>query len=312
MVLASSNTSKPITSYVVTLDPDQVEHLGEWCEARGWQFYCPPYACYGYKSDGINLAVYKSGKLSIQGKKTQEFVSDVLEPEITKKFRLGFERVEHPEWFMEHAGMDESGKGDLFGPLVVACVIAGDAAVDYWLKNGLKESKSVSRDALLFKMEALVRKPEGVVIETAYTGMEKYNELYSKFGNLNELLAWLHARALSNALDRRPVAYGLLDQFSKAKLVHKHISHRQNFKLDQRVRAEEDPVVAAASIVARAEYVRRLKKLSELSGIDLPKGCGVQAKQALGAVVEKCGAASLGQFAKLHFKTVSEVCGSEG
>ena len=303
-----SNAPKPITSYVVTLDEAQVETLGEWCETHGWQFYCPQYACYGYKNDGINLVAYQSGKLSIQGKKTQEFVTDVLEPEITKKFRLGFERVDHPEWFIEHAGMDESGKGDLFGPLVTACVIANDVAVDFWLKNGLKESKAVSNDALLFKMEALVRKPEGVIIETAYMGMEKYNELYSKFGNLNELLAWLHAKALTNALDRHPVSYGLLDQFSKAKLVHKHLKDRKNFKLDQRVRAEEDPVVAAASIIARAAYVRHLKKLSELAGIELPKGCGTQAKQALAEVLQKCGTEALAKFAKLHFKTVAEVC----
>ncbi len=307
MAVILSNAPKPVTSYVITLDESQIEALGEWCETHGWQFYCPQYACYGYKSEGINLVAYQSGKLSIQGKKTQEFVTDVLEPEITKKFRLGFERLEHPEWFIEHAGMDESGKGDLFGPLVTACVIANDAAVDFWLKNGLKESKAVGRDALLFKMEALVRKPEGVVIETAYTGMEKYNELYSRFGNLNELLAWLHSRALTNALNRHPVAYGLLDQFSKAKLVHKYIKDQKNFKLDQRVRAEEDPVVAAASIIARAEYVRHLKQLSDLSGVDLPKGCGVQAKQALEAVIAKCGTDALAKFAKLHFKTVAEV-----
>ena len=303
-----SDTSKPVTSYVVVLDAAQIEALGDWCEAHGWQFYAPPYAHYGYKSDGIGLVAYQSGKLSIQGKKTQAFVTEVLEPQITKKFRLGFERVEHPEWFVEHAGMDESGKGDLFGPLVVACVIAGNSAVDYWLKNGLKESKAVNRDAALFKMEALVRKPEDVVIETAYTSMEKYNELYSKFKNLNELLAWLHSRALIKALERSPVTYGLLDQFSKAKLVHKYLTHQQNFKLDQRVRAEEDPVVAAASIIARAEYVRRLKKLSELSGIDLPKGCGPQAKKALTLFIEKHGTEALNQYTKLHFKTVTEVC----
>lgn len=301
------STPKPITSYVITLDEDQLETLGEWCEVHGWQFYCPQYACYGYKSDGINLVAYRSGKLSIQGKKTQEFVTDVLEPEITKKFRLGFERIEHPEWFIEHAGMDESGKGDLFGPLVAACVIADDTAVDFWLKNGLRESKAVGNDAQLFKMEALVRKPEGVVIETVHAGMERYNELYSKFENLNELLAWFHAKALTNALARHPVTYGLLDQFTKTKLVHKYINGHPKFKLEQRVRAEEDPVVAAASIIARAEYVRYLKKLSELAGVDLPKGCGTQAKQALKAVVEKCGIKSLPKFVKLHFKTVAEV-----
>ena len=302
-----SQTPKPITSYVIVLDPVQIETLAEWCESHGWSFFDVAYAHYGYKQEGVNLVVYKSGKLSIQGKNTHSFVTDILEPFITKKFSLGFERTEHPEWFLEHAGMDESGKGDLFGPLVTACVIANENAVDFWLKNGLKESKAIHNDTVLFKMEKLVKTPENVVIELAYAGMDKYNQLYSKFGNLNELLAWLHAKALGKALTRRPTVHnGLLDQFTQKKLVEKYID-LTGFALEQHVRAETDPVVAAASIAARAEYVRQLKTLSESSGVQLPKGCSTQAKQALQELIQKQGKENLKNFAKLHFKTVSEV-----
>ena len=115
-------------------------------------------------------------------------------------------------------------------------------------------------------MEELVRKPKDVVIETAFAGMEKYNELYQRFGNLNELLAWFHAQALQNALKRLQVKEGLLDQFCKAKLVQKYLkkdSFSENFTLHQRVRAESDPVVAAASVIARATYVRQLENIQE-------------------------------------------------
>ena len=201
--------------------------------------------------------------------------------------------------------MDESGKGDLFGPLVSACVIANGDTVDFWLQKGLKESKQVSSDARLFQMEKLVRQAPNVVIEVAFASMEKYNQLYQKFGNLNELLAWFHAKALENALQKHPVKEGLLDQFTASKLVQKYI-HVEHFTLHQHVRAESDPVVAAASIIARAEYVRHLKNLSKASGINLPKGCGPQAKDALKSLIEKQGRENLPKFAKMHFKTIAE------
>jgi len=205
-----------------------------------------------------------------------------------------------------HAGLDESGKGDLFGPLVVATVIADGTAVDFWLSKGLKESKAIKSDERLFKMEALVREPKGVVIETAYANMERYNELYAKFGNLNQLLAWMHARALDTALQKSTVQKGLLDQFVKAHLVQKFLK-RSDFTLQQRVRAEEDPVVAAASIIARATYVRKLRDLSKEAGINLPKGCGIDAQKALITLGDTVGRDQLKRYAKMHFKTIDEV-----
>ena len=127
--------------YTLPLTLPQMDALAEWLESHNWEFYAVNYSQYAYRSEGINVVAYTSGKVVIQGKNTEAFVTDVLEPEITKKPRLGLERLEHPEWFVAHAGMDESGKGDLFGPLVAACVIADGNIVDFWLKNGLKESK---------------------------------------------------------------------------------------------------------------------------------------------------------------------------
>ena len=292
--------------YTLPLTLPQMDALAEWLESHNWEFYAVNYSQYAYRSEGINVVAYTSGKVVIQGKNTEAFVTDVLEPEITKKPRLGLERLEHPEWFVAHAGMDESGKGDLFGPLVAACVIADGNIVDFWLKNGLKESKQISSDAQLFKMEKLVRQPEGVVIEVAYAGMEKYNQLYQNFGNLNEQLAWFHAKALEGALKKRFVESGLLDQFTKSDLVSKYL-HVDGFRLEQHVRAESDPIVAAASIVARSAYVHQLKKLSDIANIDLPKGAGVQAKEALVALIEKHGREALPKFVKMHFKTLQEV-----
>lgn len=301
---------KPLTLYTISLTPEQSDALADWCETHGWTFYDVAYASYAYRDEDVNIVVYKSGKLVVQGKQTEAFILNVLEPQITKKLHLGLEKIEHPEWFRPHAGLDESGKGDVFGPLVTACVIADEEAVDFWLKNGLKESKSIGSDERLFEMEELVRKPKDVVIETAFAGMEKYNELYQRFGNLNELLAWFHAQALQNALKRRHIKEGLLDQFCKAKLVQKYLKKSgfsENFTLHQRVRAESDPVVAAASVIARATYVRQLKKLSDEADIALPKGAGGNVKTALRSLIQQQGRDNLPKFCKMHFKTVSEV-----
>lgn len=297
---------KPTSLYTLELTQDQSDALADWCETHGWAFYEVNYGRYAYKSDRVNVVVYNSGKCVVQGKGTEAFVTEVLELEITKDFKWGMEQKTHPEWFKPHAGMDESGKGDLFGPLVAACVIADGPMVESWLEQGLKESKQVSSDARLFALEKLVRQTKGVVVEVVYARMEKYNQLYARFGNLNNLLGWFHAKALSGALQRRPVPFGVLDQFSRSQKVLPYLNV-ENFILDQHVRAESDPVVAAASIVARAEFVRQLQNLSREAGIPLPKGAGPQAQEVLAQLVEKLGKEALPCLAKMHFKNINQI-----
>ena len=200
-------------------------------------------------------------------------MSNILEPEITGEFLLGYEEVNHPEWFEPHAGLDESGKGDLFGPVVTACVIADGEMVRKWMEAGIRDSKTIT-DGAIIKMAKSIKETNGVVVKTAYTGMIKYNELYGKFGqNLNKLLAWLHGRSLLDALEVKKPRWGLLDQFSKQPLVQQYVKD-SDFDLKMRTKAEEDPVVAAASIIARATWLEQMKKLEENAGCTLPKGSG--------------------------------------
>ena len=130
----------------------------------------------------------------VQGKGTEDFVANILEPEVTGEFLLGYEEVNHPEWFDPHAGLDESGKGDLFGPVVCACVIADGEMVRGWMEQGIRDSKTIT-DGAIMKMAKSIASTKGVVIKTAFTGMEKYNELYLKFGGEPEQITGLVARA---------------------------------------------------------------------------------------------------------------------
>ncbi|MDR2513213.1 MAG: ribonuclease HIII [Puniceicoccales bacterium] len=305
------------SSYTISLNSEQMKKLGDWCRRKLWVPFPVEYSLFAYKDDQVNLVAYTSGKLVIAGKKTEDFVSNVLEPEITGQALLGYDEVHHPEWYTDHAGLDESGKGDLFGPLVSACVIATGDMVAAWKTAGVRDSKTVTSDRAIIDIEKKIRQTPGVIVKVVFTGMEKYNALYRQFGsNLNKMLAWYHASALEDALPRftaehgAPPPWGLLDQFSKTPLVQAELRRRKiKFDLQMRTKAESDPVVAAASIIARATYVRELAKLSKVIGEPLPKGSGAQAKAAGLRIVERFGAEALGRFAKLHFRTASECCG---
>jgi len=250
----------------------------------------------------------------IAGKGTEEFVLNTLETEITQAPRLGYDAVLHPDWFAAHAGLDESGKGDFFGPVIAATVIADQPAIDAWLKAGVKDSKRLA-DSQILKLDGLIRKTGGAAAKTCYCGMAKYNELMLRPGaNLNRLLAWQHATALEQALNEKWVPWGLLDQFSRQPLTQRELAKKkvQNFELKMRVRAEEDPVVAAASVVARAEYVRVMKNLSRRFGAPLQKGAGPKVKEQAAAIIARFGAPALRDFAKLHFRTAYEVVAAAG
>ncbi|MDR1590422.1 MAG: ribonuclease HIII [Puniceicoccales bacterium] len=298
--------------FTFTLTSTQAERLRDICERRGFVPYAVNYARYAFHANGFNLVMYNSGKLVLQGKEAAEFVTFTIEPQITQVFSLGNEEVFHEEWFNPHAGLDESGKGDLFGPVVTACVIAGGNEVRALRTIGVKDSKAIASARAALELEKEIRKISGIVIEVMTLSMAKYNELHGRFGaNLNRLLGWMHACSLKNALKRRYVADGLLDQFSKAPIVQGFLKRDfPNFDLRMRTKAESDPVVATASVIARAEYIRQMEKLSEVAGISLPKGAGKAVIEAGRKIFEKEGSDGLAKYSKVHFKTFSEICGT--
>lgn len=305
-----------ISSYTAKLDDAQMEKLRAICAARGFMPVDVAYTRFAFKSDSarINVAAYTSGKVVIAGKGTEEFVTMTVEPEVTGAAKLGYDDVLHPDWFEPHAGLDESGKGDFFGPVVAATVIAERPAIEAWVKAGVKDSKKIAEPQII-KLDQLIRGTPGVVVRTCFCGMLKYNELMARPGaNLNRLLAWQHATALEQALVAKPVAWGLLDQFSEQPLAQRELARKgvKEFELKMRTRAEEDPVVAAASVVARAEFVRQMHALSKRFGAKLQKGAGPLVKVQAARIIEQFGVQALREFAKLHFRTAYEVVAAAG
>lgn len=210
-----------------------------------------------------------------------------------------------------HIGTDESGKGDFFGPLVVAAFFLPEGQEPVLRELGVRDCKKMSDGRVLETADQLRRGyPYHSVVAV---GPAKYNELYDKLRNLNRLLAWAHARAIENILERLPVGLALTDQFGDERFVCQALQKKgRTIELVQRPRAEEDAAVAAASVLARAEFLRRLEQLSAEVGFELPKGASHPVEEAAVRLVREKGAEALAAVAKMHFKTAGRVLGLAG
>lgn len=303
----------PITTYTKPLTAEQVARLKSVLQEGCYTFEAKPYCLYAASKNKLNVLVYEKGpKVLVQGKETQEFVTNVLEPLILGVAELGYEEVHHPEMYEPHIGVDESGKGDFFGPLVIAGVYV-DADVARKLRDvGAVDSKKISSDAKISQLAAAIRAVPGLRWEVVQINPTKYNELYSKFGNLNRLLAWGHATAIESLLDKVPdCPRALSDQFANPAVLQKALRTKgRQIELVQRTKAESDPAVAAASILARDVFVKWLDQNSSRYEIDLPKGVSSVVKENARKIFDKAGVEGLGTVAKMHFKTTNEVCGN--
>jgi len=204
-----------------------------------------------------------------------------------------------------HIGTDESGKGDYFGPLVVAGIFVMDEQQEVLKELGVKDSKKIS-DNRVRQIAEVVRK--GYKHSIVAIGPEKYNELYGKLRNLNRILAWAHARVIENILEEVPCNKAITDQFGDSLYVERALMKKgRNIELVQVPKAEEDLAVAAASILARAEFLKRMYFLSQDFDIDLPKGSSPLAEEAGLKLVKKHGAEVLDKVAKKHFKLTPRI-----
>lgn len=204
-------------------------------------------------------------------------------------------------------GIDESGKGDYFGPLVIAGVYVSQEQEEVLRVAGVRDSKAVTDK----KAAALAEQIRALCPFTVVAiGPERYNSLHASFKNLNKLLAWGHARSIENLLEKVACDRVVADQFGDERfLLNALMAKGRSITLVQKPRAEEEMAVAAASIIARAEFLRRLQELSTHYDIALPKGASDLVITAGKTFVQRYGAEALGHVAKLHFRTTERVLG---
>ncbi|MBO4648816.1 MAG: ribonuclease HIII [Lentisphaeria bacterium] len=303
---------KSTSGAVYELTPAEMQELRALLDARGWEFGEGPYLLFRASREKTSVCAYTSGKLVVQGKGAADFVEFILEPEILREKMFETALAAPAEPFAPHAGMDESGKGDFFGPLVVAAVYVPDEdAASALSKAGVRDSKQIKSDNTILTIAQQIRARLGDRMGVVTIGPEAYNRIYHQFGSLNRLLAWGHARALENLLNNVPeCTAALADKFGDERLILQALHEKgRRIRLDQRTKAESDIAVAAASIMARAQFVRIMHKLGEELGMTLPKGAGTAVDEAAQALFQRGGEELLGRVAKMHFRNAYKAMG---
>src|SRR6266496_6674144 len=298
-----------MNSYTQPLTSEQAMKLRALLDELGFEFSPKQWTIFFAQKNKLSVAVYEKGpKVLVQGKGVQEFVQFELEPKILGEAKLGYEEVHSPEMFEPHFGVDESGKGDFFGPLVIAGVYVDRGIARKFLDAGVVDSKRIGSDARIRALADTIRKNSLDLVETVLIGPPKYNELYEKFGNLNNLLGWGHARVIENLLAKKPdCPTALSDQFADARVVEQSLlRHGQKINIEQRPRAESDIAVAAASILAREAFINWLDRKGQEIGLRLERGVSPGVKESARKLVEMNGPAALRTVAKVHFRTAHE------
>lgn len=298
------------------LTAPQATALRQWLADHGYRFRDVPYADFAAQREKTNVVLYSSKKLVVQGKDTRDFVEFVLEPEILKQARLGYEEVLNPDLLLPRLGVDESGKGDFFGPLCVAGVYINESVVRAWKGAGIQDSKNIGSDKRIAELAEKIRATPGCVCTVVPIGNEAYNRLFSKMRSVNAMLAWGHARVIENLMGLRyqmnpPPVRAISDQFAHSKDVIRAaiMSLGREIELVQRHKAEADLAVAAASILARNEFVQRLGRLEKAFDSSLPKGASKTVEAAGREFIARHGAEKLPLVAKMHFRTAYRVQG---
>ena len=320
------------TTFTYELTNDQQELLLGVMLSGNYRKREVPYSLWSIEGDGFNATLYskeKHGKrkLCVQGGKAEDFVLFVLEPNVLGSATLGYETVLDPTLTSPHAGSDESGKGDYFGPLVVCCAYTDEKLSAQMQELGIKDCKQMSDKAVLTagaKARALLG-PDGYSV--VKLGPAAYNRLYAKMRNINRMLAWAHGTAIEELLTKRSgCPRVVVDQFAptEATILRALKPLGKKAEVVQRHKAESDIAVAVASVIAREIFLRDVAKMSEeIFGSEPPAEGEEKPKVPIGSsdpkvralaeeMVRKEGPVWLMNHAKAHFQTTDKVLAACG
>jgi ribonuclease HIII len=302
-----TDSSAPKGPFVAQLKPEQHSRLKRDLVDQSFEMSQPAHTQFSAKKKGLSVTLYTSGKLVVQGKEMNQFVEFYLEPEILGTFDHAYKKTAsfqmadlHP-----HIGIDESGKGDFFGPLCIAGVYGDATTIQELHKMGVRDSKALNDPAIT----VMAKKIRATCIHhVVRINPPKYNELYGKFGNLNTFLAWGHATTIEELVRQTGCKDVIIDQFAHQRVVEQALAKKNlEISLTQRHRAEADVVVAAASILARQAFLDGLEALGEQIEDTLPKGASAQTVAKAKQLLIKHGPEVFPLIAKIHFKTYREL-----
>ncbi len=210
------------------------------------------------------------------------------------------------------AGSDESGKGDFFGSLVVAAVVVDNSTADKLRAAGVKDCKLLT-DKKILELEDIIK---ASVVDYSVLELKprvynlRYEQVAAQGGKLNQLLGYGHVAALSKVLEKHEDCHSaLIDQFTTSMVNIRALKQRfPQCDVRQQPKAESNLAVAAASVLARAQFLHTMAALAAEAGVqELPKGGGAQATACARELAAKYGKEALRNYVKLHFANYQRV-----
>lgn len=262
-----------------------------WSE--GLSDSAPEYSEYQLKLENCTITAYTSGTVVFQGKDAEVYAAAFSKPESN---------------FVDHAGSDEVGTGDYFGPVcVVACVVRSSSA-KHLMELGIRDSKQMSDEEMLKIAPILMKEVDYslLILDNA-----RYNRVH-RGNNLNAIKARLHNQAYLN-LKKKGVALPdliVVDQFAPEASYYRYLKQEKEIVrgIHFETKAENKYLaVACASIIARYGFLKTWQALEEHYGMKLTKGASEKVDRDAAAFVKKYGFEELRNIAKLHFKNTDNV-----
>ncbi len=274
----------------------------------------PPNSLFLAKINNVTVTAYKSGKVMFQGDHAQQEAKKWNAPKTENsstnrsKASVNEHDYQPPESLFTHAhiGTDEAGTGDYFGPMTVSAVYVPEEKIAMLKAMGITDSKTLTDENIARLAKEIVR--ENIPYTLLTLDNKKYNKLQKKGWNQGKMKAMLHQHAIQKLLtkiDRIPIYGILIDQFCQPPSFLKHIG-QEGLKLEKNTffmtKAESySTSVAAASILARAKFVKEMDRMSNQYGFPIPKGASNKVDEAAAYFIKKNGIEALSQVAKMHF-----------
>ena len=267
------------------------------------------------ENETAKLNVYHTGKISTGGRTSR--LRDLLE--VWRASQTGTRGTGTPAARTgrrpvldgtPRLGIDEAGKGDYFGPLVVAGVrVKGEEMARVLREIGVRDSKEIRASG--------IRRVAGRILEAVGQGNihvvslppPEYESRRDAAGNVNRLLGELDVTIMGELVNE--VEAVVVDEFARSARSYLEPYVPDGVRLEVRTRAEDDAAVAAASILARARQLQEIEHLSQRVGFVLPLGA-THVVEAGRRVVGERGEEGLAEVAKIHFATTRRVLETVG
>lgn len=286
------------TTITLQLNPEQREKLKKtWAEFITSKN--PPYSEYQLKPENCTITSYLSGKVVFQGKDAEIYASSFMQKDSNAPSKSSIKT---------HAGSDEVGTGDYFGPVCVCACIVKEEQIK-WLKSlQIKDSKQLTDEEMLKLAPLLMEKLEYSLL---ILDNEKYNRIHQT-NNLNMIKAKLHNQAYINLINKGAALPELVvvDQFTPKTSYFRYLANEKKVvrNLHFETKAENKyPAVACASIIARYGFLKTWDALQKHYDMSFTKGASNKVDQDAALFVQKYGWDKLATIAKLHFKNTENV-----